>query len=381
MGKNYWTIWVATLLFFVAFYTLLIPFPLYLAGVGLPDWQIAVVLGAMGIASLVVRPLAGIFSDTWGHRRVMLVGTGALLVGAVSVFLTKNAVLLFFIRILQATGYAAFTTAATALVSDLAPPERRGAAMALFGTAANVAMTTTPALVNSVLDQIQLTGAFLLSGALAVVSLFVALQVRQQDKRKRQRFSWIDLLCVLNRLRIPVTAATLFGIAFGAFFQFLPLLTERRELGSAGLVFTVYGGSIILTRLVTGRMLDRYNPGGILLTAFLLLAAGLAGFAVVDSRVYLFSATMVTAVGSGVLHPLLIATHVGCVAPNERGRASAVFYLGFDFGIGMGAWMYSPVFQRYGITGLFLVAAVVALFGVIPSWAMAVSDKPSGIDD
>ena len=51
MGKNYWTIWVATLLFFVAFYTLLIPFPLYLADVNLPDWQIAVVLGAMGIAS------------------------------------------------------------------------------------------------------------------------------------------------------------------------------------------------------------------------------------------------------------------------------------------------------------------------------------------
>ena len=134
--------------------------------------------------------------------------------------------------------------------------------MALFGTAANVSMTTTPALVNTVLDQIQLTGAFLLSGALAVVSLFVALQVRQQKKIKRQRFSWIDLLCVLNRLRIPVAAATLFGIAFGAFFQFLPLLTERRGFGPAGLVFTVYGGSIILTRLVTEGHLGRKTGRG-----------------------------------------------------------------------------------------------------------------------
>jgi predicted MFS family arabinose efflux permease len=374
MGKDYWTIWAATLLFFVAFYTLLIPFPLYLADVGLPDWQIAGVMGALGIASLVVRPLAGVFSDSWGRRRVMLAGTGALVVGAVFVFLTKNAALLFFLRILQATGYAAFTTAATAMVSDLAPPERRGSAMALFGTAANVSMTTTPALVNAVLDRIQLSGAFLLSGVLAIVSLVVALQVRQETKTKRQVFSWTDLLGVANRLLVPAAAATLFGIAFGAFFQFLPLLTERRGLGPAGLVFTVYGGSIILTRLVTGRMLDRYNPGGILLAAFLLLGAGLSGFAVAGSKVYLFSATIVTAVGSGVLHPLLISIHVGRVSPTERGRASAVFYLGFDLGIGMGAWMYSPVFQWYGITGLFLVAAVVALFGAVPSWTMAVSD-------
>ena len=160
MGKNYWTIWTATLLFFAAFYTLLIPFPLYLVEAGLPDWQIAVVMGAFGIASLIVRPLAGVFSDTWGRRKIMLFGAGALVVGAVSVSLTSKAVLLFGLRVLQATGYVAFTTAATALISDLAPPEKRGSAMALFGTAANVSMTTTPALVNAILYRIQLSGAF-----------------------------------------------------------------------------------------------------------------------------------------------------------------------------------------------------------------------------
>ena len=85
MGRSYWIIWAATLLFFAAFYTLLIPFPLYLSTVGLPDWQIAVVMGALGIASLIVRPLAGVFSDTLGRRNVMLIGTGALVAGSVAV--------------------------------------------------------------------------------------------------------------------------------------------------------------------------------------------------------------------------------------------------------------------------------------------------------
>ena len=372
MGKNYWTIWSATLIFFAAFYTLLIPFPLYLADVGLPDWQIAVVMGAFGIASLFVRPLAGVYSDTWGRRKVMLIGTISLVAGAVAVSLTTNPALLFGLRILQATGYVAFTTAATALISDLAPPERRGSAMALFGTAANVSMTTAPALVNSILDKIQLNGAFMLSGALAIISLIMALQVRQEQGPENSNFRWIDLLNVAKTLRIPLAAAALFGIAFGAFFQFLPLLTERRGLGPAGLVFTIYGASLILTRLVTasGRLLDKYNHGWILLIAFLLLSIGLSGFAFVNAQLQLLPIAFIFAVGAGTLHPLLIAIHVGSVSAYERGRASAVFYFGFDLGIGMGAWIYSPIFQGFGMTGLFLLAAIVALVGPIPAWSM-----------
>jgi predicted MFS family arabinose efflux permease len=302
----------------------------------------------------------------------------SLVGGAVTVSLTTNAVLLFGLRILQATGYVAFTTAATALISDLAPPERRGSAMALFGTAANVSMTTAPALVNAFLDKIQLNGAFMLSGALAIISLVMALQVGQEQRSENSPFRWVDLLNVAKTLRLPLTAAALFGVAFGAFFQFLPLLTERRGLGPAGLVFTMYGASLILTRLVTaaGRLLDRYNQGWILLIAFLLLTMGLSGFALVNEQFQLFPITFIFAVGAGTLHPMLIAIHVGNVSDNERGRASAVFYFGFDLGIGMGAWIYSPIFQGFGMTGLFLLAAVVSLFGLIPAWSMTRFTQP-----
>jgi predicted MFS family arabinose efflux permease len=244
--------------------------------------------------------------------------------------------------------------------------------MALFGTAANVSMTTTPALVNALLDRIQLTGAFVFSGALAIVSVFMALRVRQKQGPVKHNSVWVDLLNVAKKLRIPLAAAALFGISFGAFFQFLPLLAERRDIGPAGLVFTVYGVSLILTRLVTakGRLLDRHNPGRILLVAFLILGMGLCGFAFVGSHHQLLTAAVIFAIGAGTLHPLLIAIHVGRVSADERGRASAVFYFGFDLGIGMGAWIFSPIFQWYGMTGLFVLAAIAAVMGTIPAFLM-----------
>ncbi len=139
--REYWTTWFSALLFFAAFYILLVPLPLYLAQIRLPDWQIGVILGAFGIASLVGRPLTGLLTDRWGYRIVILAGTLSLAVGAAGVPMTASPAAQFLLRILQAGGYIAFTTAATALIADLAPKDRQGAAMAIFGMAANVAMT------------------------------------------------------------------------------------------------------------------------------------------------------------------------------------------------------------------------------------------------
>lgn len=61
--RDYWITWVSTFLFFIAFYALIVPLPRYLTGVGLPDWQVGLVLGATGIASLLTRSISGILTD------------------------------------------------------------------------------------------------------------------------------------------------------------------------------------------------------------------------------------------------------------------------------------------------------------------------------
>ena len=367
LPKEYWNVWIATLLFFAAFYTLMIPLPLYLAQIGLPDWQVGVILGALGITSLVARPLAGAFADGWGRRPVMLIGTGALVLGAVGVSMTIQPSLLFGMRVFQALGYVAFTTAATALVSDLAPHQQKGAALALFGTSANLAMTMTPAAVNALLGgTITLTGAFWLSGILAALGGVLALRVKQHTPAALQVGSWRDLLRIVHRLRTAAVAAVLFGVGFGAFLQFLPLLVERRGLGSAGWVYTAYGLGIIATRLTTGRLLDGGRRIRMLSVAFVLLAVGLAGIAFAAERNQLVAAVLFIAAGSGILHPALMALHVERAASRERGRASAVFYMGFDLGIGLGAWVLSPAFQAFGLMGLYLLAACATIMGIIP---------------
>ncbi|MFN8482711.1 MAG: MFS transporter [Anaerolineae bacterium] len=376
--RAYWTAWVATLAFFVGYYTLLVPVPLYLHQIGLPDWLIGVILGAFGVASLIGRPLAGTTADTYGRRKVILFGTFSLMVGAIGFSFTTSPALLFGLRLLQAGGYVAFTTASTALVTDLVPAARRASAVAIFGIAANVAMTMTPAIISALMPVISLTGALWLSGAFAALGGLLAFGVPDTRPAQPRRGDWREVVHVEPSLRLPMLITCIFGLSWGAFLQFLPLLAERRDLGSAGLVYTVYGISIILSRLTVGRRLDTIDRSRVLVLSTLMMVAGLGLFAIATRQIELFAAAALVAYGSGIVHPALIAIHVERAAPEMRGHAIAIFYLGFDLGIGVGAWVLGLVLQGYGFVGLYGVAALAGL--VVAAMLPRITARPTPLE-
>lgn len=371
-SRSYWTTWSAALLFFAGFYTLLVPMPLYLSEIGLPDWQVGLIMGAFGIASLVGRPLAGALTDSLGFRPVILFGTLSMAVGAVMVSFASAPLLLFCLRILQAAGYVAFTTAATSLISDLAPPVRRGAALALFGSAANVAITLVPAAVSAGLTLLSFRGVFLLCGVMAVLGGVIVWLAIPPRPGSRSAFALRSLFKIPSVLWAPMATTWLFGVGFGVFYQFLPLLAERRGLAPVGLAFTVYGVAIILTRLLTGRLLDRPDRRRVLPPAALLMSAGLVAFALAGQMWQLLAAAALTAVAGGIFHPALIAIHVDSIP--ERGRATAAFYLAFDLGIGLGAWLLAPVLDSFGLAAFFVAGGVISLLAILP--VQAISSTP-----
>jgi predicted MFS family arabinose efflux permease len=353
-GRDYWTAWVATVTFFAGFYALLVPLPRYLAAVGLADWQIGFVLGAFGVASLVGRPIAGVASDRFGPRRVMLVGAAALVVGALGVVATASLAVLFLVRVLQATGYVAFTTAGTALVVALVAPEERARRLAVFGAAANVAITVTPAAVSLLMDVAPPSAGLFASAGLAALGGLLAVLIERGAGHASGAGGVV--WAVPRRLWLPMLLAGLFGAGFAAFFQFTPILAERRGTVSAGLLYTVYGVGIIATRFLAGRLLDRLAVGRVLVLAAGLIALGYAVVAVVADPLPLAAASLVLAAGAGLFHPALIAHHAALL-PGAPGRATAAFYVGFDLGIGAGSWLFGVVLELAGVGALYWVAA------------------------
>jgi predicted MFS family arabinose efflux permease len=355
----YWLAWFATVTFFAGFYALLVPLPRYLAGIGLPDWQIGLVLGAFGIASLIGRPVAGVATDRFGSRPILLCGAASLAVGALAVAYTANLGLLMGLRLLQAIGYVAFTTAGTALIVSLASPETRARRLAVFGVAANLAIALTPVGISTLLDFAPVESGLLAAAGLALLAGALALALPgfkvAANRGGSGTFGWR----IPRRVWLPMLASGLLGAGFAAFFQFAPILGERRGVAS-GLLYTIYGASIIATRVFAGRLFDRFSVARIVALAAVLMALGHAMVAATDSLAPLLIAPVLVAVSGGLFHPTLIAHHAALL-PETPGRASAAFYVAFDLGIGLGSWLFGLMLQLAGIAGLYWSAAALAV--------------------
>ncbi|HMQ35025.1 MAG TPA: MFS transporter, partial [Chloroflexaceae bacterium] len=164
----------------------------------------------------------------------------------------------------------------------------------------------------------------------------------------------------LRPLLLPMLAIALVGVGFAAFFQFVPLLAERRGGLAAGALYTIYGLGIIAARVFGGPLLDRWSVGRTLALAAVLAAGGLGLLAVGGPPGAAAVAAVLVAVGLGLSHPALL-THQAALLPAAPGRASAAFYMGFDLGIGAGSILLGVMLQLGGLGALTAAAAVLTL--------------------
>ena len=119
---------------------------LYAASVGIPPWQIGIILGVQLLSVIVVKPLMGAASDRFGRRAIIVPG---LLLGMASVALlplTGNVVVLCVLSVLYGVAFATVTSSTTALVADVSKSGQFGASVGVLRTIMDVGQTIGPVL-------------------------------------------------------------------------------------------------------------------------------------------------------------------------------------------------------------------------------------------
>ncbi|NTV65967.1 MAG: MFS transporter, partial [Oscillochloris sp.] len=311
--------------------------------------------------------------DRWGPRRLMLGGVGLLIAGSLGVLGTRGLWPLFGLRLLQAACYVVFSTAGVTLVVLLARAEVRARRLALYGVATNLAIALAPAATSALLAVAPLATGFWLAGGLALLAGGLALLIPPPAPRPAAALGLADW-GFPRQLWLPMLATGLFGAGFAAFFQFAPILAERRGTLAAGTLYTIYGGGIIACRLLSGAWIDRTSLARVLALAAALMAGGLGLAAVAGAPLWLGLATLLIAIGGGLFHPTLIAHHAALL-PAQPGRASAAFYIGMDLGMGLGSWIFGVALELAGLVGLYGMATLLVLLCLPLLPALGCSDQ------
>jgi MFS family permease len=324
------------------------------------DVAVGVVIGSYAITGLLLRPVAGRLADHRGRRRTVLLGAAIVAVGGFMYLLPLGVAGLIAARLLLGAGEGAVFTAGSAWIVDLAPEERRGRVIGLYGLAVWGALSVGPLIGELIQHSFGYSAVWLFSGAAPLVGALIA--SRTPDPFQPSPPAADEHHSLIERAAVrPGLALALGSIGYATIAAFVVLHLDERGVGHGAAVFGAFATMVVLTRLVGGDLPDRVGPLRVAIGAAAVEAVGLVTLGVAHSLPVALAGALAMGAAFSLLYPALSLIVISRVSERRRGAALGTFTAFFDLGIGVGAPLAGLAAALSGYEGAFLVSAAIAL--------------------
>lgn len=330
--------------------------------IGLTEIQVGAIISASSVTVFIAMPIWGRVSDTWGRRKVILIGLFGYSVGTLlfaSVF--QAALMGFFVpttaflcltiaRVSNAAVMAATQPASTAYMADITDISTRTKGMGQIGAASNLGSILGPA-VGGVLAAYTLLTPIWFS---AVVTLIAAILVLialppapvQLMKTKPKRLKYTDRR-ILPFVFVGIFMFMGFAIVQQTMaFRFQDILSltaaETARVVGIGMMLSAFF-SLVAQMLVLPRL--HVQPFTLLKFGMPILMGAFLIMAMAESRFLLTMAMAIQGFGMGLAGPGFMSGASLAVSQEEQGSVAGVANscapLGFTIGPLLGTILYT----------------------------------------
>jgi MFS transporter, DHA2 family, multidrug resistance protein len=146
----------------------------YIAGsLGATNDQSTWVLTSYLVSNAIVLPISGWFANALGRKRFFMTCLVIFTVSSLLCGIAPSLGALLFFRVLQGAGGGGLQPIAQAILADTFPPEKRGAAFALYGVTAIFAPTIGPTLGGWITDNYTWRWIFFINLPVGIVALLL----------------------------------------------------------------------------------------------------------------------------------------------------------------------------------------------------------------
>lgn len=333
------------------------------AGAGLVN---GVLLAATVLTQLAV-PRALV---SWGLGRVLVAGLLLLGLPGPAYLISSDLGWVLALSAVRGVGFGILTVIGSAVVADLVPASRRGAAIGVYGL--SVAVPNLLLLPGSVpvVDRWGFEPVFW-AAALPVFGLpfgvRLARVLRDRDAGQPTRTEDESRVTLRGLRGIVAPTVVLFSVtmAGGAVLTFAPQFTGPN---TAALVLLTMGLSAALSRWLVGSLADRLGARRFLAPVLAGAAATLVVCAWAVARgqdALLVVAATALGVSYGALQNLTLVEAFAAVEPSHLPAASAGWNIGFDAGTASGSVLAGAVAAAYSFPVSLTTLGGVCLLGVV----------------
>lgn len=320
------------------------------------------------IGAVIARIFAGKLLDLVGRRRMLL--TALLVYSVVALFYapTDDLTMLIVIRVVHGIAFGTAATVLAASVISLIPFTRRGEGVGYFGLSATLGTAIGPFVAVVLVNGFGYDWLFAFTTGCAVAALLLGLFLRlperiptEDERANRWRLRVSDML---DPWALPISLVMLLGgIAISGVLAFLNSYANTEDMvEAASYFFLIYAGGVVVSRLIVGRMQDRYGDNVVIYPTLGLFAAGLVVIGMAPNGTVLMLGGALLGLGFGGLLPSGQVIAVSLAPDHRVGTATATYYLMLDLGSGLGPMVLGLLIPHTGYHGMYgLLAGVVVV--------------------
>ena len=158
--------------------------PLYLTGLGMGIDKVVTVMSAFTFSWALLQPVTGHFSDTYGRKKIILLGLAGSVISIITFTMTSSFNLLVAFSLLLGVEAALFYTPIVAMVSDIAPSELEGTLIGSYRFFMDMGYFVGPLLLGTIADNLGLINAFYATSLILLIAM-VSMQLLAKETIRR----------------------------------------------------------------------------------------------------------------------------------------------------------------------------------------------------
>jgi len=350
-------------LVFISVFQLLPVAPYRMLALGATPASAGWFLGLLTISCAVAAPFTGPLCDRVGHRRSLILAGALLSVITASYAAVGDNRVLLAIVVVHGVVWSALMAASSAYATSTIPPARRAEGLGYWGMSSILAIGVAPSigfwvygfgwrvlcLELAVLNVLMTTVGWLLPDervAAAEAGAAAIVEVRQFG------IEWRVILLALS--------LSLISFGYGGLTSFSALFADAIGVTPRSTFLTAMACSVIVSRLLVGRRLDRWGASVVLMASLVIPVCGLALLAFAGGRLGFVLAGLAFGAGFGLMWPSFATLVMASIPVARRGAAFGAILAAFDTGIGVGSATTGWMVRAHGFRMAYALAAVLA---------------------
>ena len=340
--------------------------PLYLTEMlGIEESHVGIVLSSYVLAMLFTRPFSGYLVDVFPRKALYLIGL-SIFVSIYSGYLFAATVLFFVVlRFVHGIFWAVTAVSANTVAIDIIPTSRRAEGIGFFGMFTNMAMAVAPFIALSIYHSIGfhwLVGSAVGMGVLAI-SAASFIKVGYKPPKERPPISF-DRFILLPAFPIFLNQV-LITFGWGTLIPFAALYGTSLGIANPGILFLFLALGIIVSRLISGKVVDKGYLHQAVIFALCVICAGFISYSFAKTLPLFCASAFVIGIGFGTFFPAMQTIYVNMATKDKRGTASSTYLTAFDLGNGIGMLAGGYVISAFHFSTMYLVAASSVFLGLL----------------